>query len=197
MPKHTSPQPRNIAFALALAACVGLGFAPPADAQTAAAAAAPAGAEASTAAEDAFTTAELEKRRPPCALSRRAPGAGAALLRLSDRAGPALALARQEQGCRPEGRTSPASTIKAGTPRSRLWRALAPVVDQLNKDLDATTDLGDAFVNQPDDVAKVIQDLRQRAEKAGSLKTTSEAARHDADAGRPKLCRHLTPPTRV
>jgi hypothetical protein len=48
------------------------------------------------------------------------------------------------------------------------------VIDKLNADLDATTDLGDAFVNQPNDVADVIQELRREAQKAGSLKTTKE-----------------------
>lgn len=48
------------------------------------------------------------------------------------------------------------------------------VVDRLNIDLDATTDLGDAFVNQPDDVAAVIQELRRQAQKAGSLKTSPQ-----------------------
>lgn len=48
------------------------------------------------------------------------------------------------------------------------------VIDRMNADLDATTDLGDAFVNQPDDVAAVIQDLRVRAQKAGSLQSTPQ-----------------------
>ena len=48
------------------------------------------------------------------------------------------------------------------------------VISKLNDDLDATTDLGDAFVNQPKDVADVIQDLRRKAQKAGSLKTTEQ-----------------------
>ena len=48
------------------------------------------------------------------------------------------------------------------------------VLDRMNTELDATTDLGDAFVNQPDDVAAVIQSLRQKAQKAGTLKTTPQ-----------------------
>ena len=45
---------------------------------------------------------------------------------------------------------------------------------QLNENLDWTSDLGDAFVNQPEDVAAVIQDLRAQAEKGGALKTTPQ-----------------------
>ncbi|WP_286198532.1 DUF3300 domain-containing protein [Mesorhizobium sp. BR1-1-16] len=48
------------------------------------------------------------------------------------------------------------------------------IIERLNTDLDATSDLGDAFVNQPDDVAAVIQDLRREAQKAGSLKSTPQ-----------------------
>ena len=48
------------------------------------------------------------------------------------------------------------------------------VIDRMNTDLDATTDLGDAFVNQPDDVAAVIQALRLQAQKAGTLQSTPQ-----------------------
>ncbi|MEJ1934957.1 DUF3300 domain-containing protein, partial [Nostoc sp. NIES-2111] len=48
------------------------------------------------------------------------------------------------------------------------------IIAKLNADLDQTSDLGDAFVNQPDEVAEVIQDLRRRAQAAGSLATTSQ-----------------------
>ncbi|WP_266346912.1 DUF3300 domain-containing protein [Kaistia dalseonensis] len=48
------------------------------------------------------------------------------------------------------------------------------IIAKLNDDLDLTTDLGDAFVNQPEDVASMIQDLRREAQKAGSLKTTKQ-----------------------
>lgn len=48
------------------------------------------------------------------------------------------------------------------------------VIDKLNADLDATTDLGDAFVNQPDDVAAVIQTLRRTAQEVGALKSTPQ-----------------------
>jgi hypothetical protein len=48
------------------------------------------------------------------------------------------------------------------------------IIARLNDDLDMTTDLGDAFVNQPDDVAAMIQELRREAQKAGSLKTTKQ-----------------------
>ena len=64
---------------------------------------------------------------------------------------------------------------------SRDWdpavKALArfpDVIQTMSDDLDWTTDLGDAEVNQPQDVADVIQELRAEAEKTGALKTTPQ-----------------------
>ena len=51
------------------------------------------------------------------------------------------------------------------------------VIKLMSADLDWTTDLGDAEVNQPQDVAEVIQDLRAKAEAAGTLKTTNQSDR--------------------
>jgi Protein of unknown function (DUF3300) len=48
------------------------------------------------------------------------------------------------------------------------------VIKKMSDDLDWTTDLGDAEVNQPQDVAEVIQSLRAKAEAAGTLKTTDQ-----------------------
>ncbi|MFO1149423.1 MAG: DUF3300 domain-containing protein [Alsobacter sp.] len=48
------------------------------------------------------------------------------------------------------------------------------VVKKMNDDLDWTSDLGDAFVYQPDDVANAIQDLRAKAETTGALASTKQ-----------------------
>ena len=48
------------------------------------------------------------------------------------------------------------------------------VVKKMNDDLDWTTDLGDAFVNQPQDVADAIQRLRAKADVTGSLRTNEQ-----------------------
>ncbi len=63
---------------------------------------------------------------------------------------------------------------QAWDPSVKALARFPDLVEKLNADLDATTDLGDAFVNQPDEVALVIQDLRREAQKAGSLKTTKQ-----------------------
>ena len=48
------------------------------------------------------------------------------------------------------------------------------VIKKMSANLDWTTDVGDAFVYQPQDVTNVIQALRLKAETAGTLKTTSQ-----------------------
>ena len=48
------------------------------------------------------------------------------------------------------------------------------IVTKMNDDLSWTTDLGDAFVNQPADVSQMIQTLRAEAEKAGNLKSSAQ-----------------------
>jgi hypothetical protein len=69
------------------------------------------------------------------------------------------------------------------------------VIRVLNADLDATSDLGDAFVNQPNDVASVIQELRRQAQTAGSLKTTDQQqVRTDTQGGRDYIAIESTEP---
>ncbi len=48
------------------------------------------------------------------------------------------------------------------------------IIKMMSADLDWTTDLGDAEVNQPQDVAEVIQELRAKAQQNGALKTTAQ-----------------------
>ena len=60
------------------------------------------------------------------------------------------------------------------------------VIEKMSADLDWTTDLGDAEVNQPQDVAEVIQELRQKAEAAGTLKTTDQQTVETAEAPAPE-----------
>ena len=59
------------------------------------------------------------------------------------------------------------------------------VIKLMSADLDWTTDLGDAEVNQPQDVAEVIQALRAKAEAAGTLKTTDQQAVERVEASAP------------
>jgi hypothetical protein len=60
------------------------------------------------------------------------------------------------------------------------------VIKLMSADLDWTTDLGDAEVNQPQDVAEVIQELRAKAEAAGTLKTTDQQTVERVEASAPQ-----------
>ncbi|QGM45918.1 DUF3300 domain-containing protein [Methylocystis heyeri] len=59
-------------------------------------------------------------------------------------------------------------------PSVKAMARFPEVLRKMNDDLGWTTNLGDAIVNQPQDVANVIQLLRAKAQKAGVLKTTRE-----------------------
>jgi hypothetical protein len=48
------------------------------------------------------------------------------------------------------------------------------VLANMNQNLAWTSELGDAYINQPPDVTQAIQTMRQRAQQAGNLKTTSQ-----------------------
>src|SRR5262249_34992073 len=48
------------------------------------------------------------------------------------------------------------------------------VLDNMNQNLSWTSSLGDAYYNAPQEVLGAIQELRQRAQEAGTLKTTSQ-----------------------
>src|SRR5580700_2617977 len=48
------------------------------------------------------------------------------------------------------------------------------VLANMNQNLAWTSELGDAYVNQQQDVSKAIQVMRQRAKQAGNLKTTAQ-----------------------
>ena len=52
--------------------------------------------------------------------------------------------------------------------------AFPQVLDLMNHDLRWTTDLGNAYYNQPQDVLQTIQVMRQRAEDAGTLESTPQ-----------------------
>ncbi|QFR35192.1 DUF3300 domain-containing protein [Ancylobacter sp. TS-1] len=60
------------------------------------------------------------------------------------------------------------------SPQVKALARFPDVIARLNADLDATSDLGDAFVYQPQDVAATIQELRRLAQQSGALSTTPQ-----------------------
>lgn len=59
-------------------------------------------------------------------------------------------------------------------PSVKALTAFPDVLDMLNHDLQWTTNLGNAYYNQPQDVMQTVQVLRQRAEQAGNLQSTPQ-----------------------
>ena len=83
------------------------------------------------------------------------------------------------QGLRGQGYMSP-EQIAAGAnaqdwdPSVKALTAFPQVLAQMDQALQWTTDLGNAYYNQPQDVMQTIQILRQRAQAAGNLQSTSQ-----------------------
>ena len=61
-----------------------------------------------------------------------------------------------------------------GDPAVKALARFPDVIEKMSADLDWTTDLGDAEVNQPQDVPKSFRSFGQKAEAAGTLKTTDQ-----------------------
>jgi len=61
-------------------------------------------------------------------------------------------------------------------PSVKALTAFPQVLDLMNHDLGWTTDLGNAYYNQPQDVLQTVQVMRQRAQQAGTLQSTPQEA---------------------
>jgi hypothetical protein len=59
-------------------------------------------------------------------------------------------------------------------PAVKALTAFPQVLAMMDQDIQWTTDLGNAYYNQPQDVLQVIQVMRQRAESAGNLQNTPQ-----------------------
>ena len=124
--------------------------------------------------EDKFTRAELEKLLAPIALYP-----DALLAQVLPASAYPLQIVQAQRWLDKNKAAAAKSDFSAADAQSwdpsvKALLRFPTVIKKLNDDLDWTTDLGDAIVNQPRDVADVIQLLRLKAEKAGALKTTKE-----------------------
>jgi hypothetical protein len=61
-------------------------------------------------------------------------------------------------------------------PSVKALTAFPQVLAMMDRDLQWTTDLGNAYYNQPQDVLQIVQVMRQRAENAGTLQNTPQEA---------------------
>src|SRR5579871_4678878 len=145
----------------------------PAPAAPQPAAATPVGAVEAPA-QDRFTQAELEKLLAPIALF---PDALLAQI-LPASAYPAQIVQAQrwldKNGTAVANNDFSAVDTMKWDPSVKALVRFPDAIKKMSANLDWTTDLGDAFVNQPQDVTNTIQDLRLKAQTAGTLKTTPQ-----------------------
>lgn len=81
---------------------------------------------------------------------------------------------RMQGGAPPEQIAAGASAQTSWDPSVKALTAFPQVLDQLAQNLQWTTDLGNAYYNQPQDVMQTIQVMRSRAQAAGNLQTTPQ-----------------------
>lgn len=74
----------------------------------------------------------------------------------------------------PEQIAAGANAQQNWDPSIKALTAFPQVLAMMNRDLQWTTDLGNAYYNQPQDVLQTIQVMRQRAQNAGTLRSTPQ-----------------------
>jgi hypothetical protein len=80
------------------------------------------------------------------------------------------------QGNAPPEQIAAAADAQPWDPSVKALTAFPQVLQQMDGDLAWTTDLGNAYYNQPQDVLQTVQVMRQRAEDAGTLRSTPQEA---------------------
>jgi hypothetical protein len=78
------------------------------------------------------------------------------------------------QGYAPAEQVAYGANAQTWDPSVKALTAFPQVLDLMNHDLQWTTDLGNAYYNQPQDVLQTIQVMRQRAQDAGTLQNTPQ-----------------------
>ena len=80
----------------------------------------------------------------------------------------------QAQGNVPAEQLANAANEQNWDPSVKALVAFPSVLAQMDKNIQWTTDLGNAYYNQPDDVMSSVQAMRSRAQAAGSLHNTPQ-----------------------
>ncbi|MGA3346507.1 MAG: DUF3300 domain-containing protein [Terracidiphilus sp.] len=82
----------------------------------------------------------------------------------------------QSQGYASPDQIAAGADAEAWDPSVKALTAFPQVLAQMDRNLQWTTDLGNAYYNQPQDVLETVQVLRQRAQAAGTLENTPQEA---------------------
>ncbi len=87
---------------------------------------------------------------------------------------------RQTQGYASPDQIAAGADVQNWDPSIKALTAFPRVLAQMYRNLQWTTDLGNAYYNQPQDVLEAVQALRLRAQAAGTLQSTpQQAVRND------------------
>lgn len=81
---------------------------------------------------------------------------------------------RQAQGFAPSEQIAAGADAQNWDPSVKALTAFPQVLAELDRNQRWTTDLGNAYYNQPQDILGVVQELRQRAQAAGNLQNTPQ-----------------------
>jgi hypothetical protein len=87
---------------------------------------------------------------------------------------------RQAQGNAPPEQIAAGAESQDWDPSVKALTAFPTVLAQMDHNLRWTTDLGNAYYNQPQDVMDSIQAMRQKAQAAGQLRSTPQQTVSDA-----------------
>lgn len=83
---------------------------------------------------------------------------------------------RQLQGYAPLDQIAAGADVQPWDPSVKALTAFPQVLAQMHRNLGWTSDLGNAYYNQPPDVLEAVQVMRQRAQAAGNLQSTPQVA---------------------
>jgi hypothetical protein len=81
---------------------------------------------------------------------------------------------RQAQGYAPAEQIAGGADAQNWDPSVKALTAFPQVLAEMDRNMRWTTDLGNAYYNQPQDILEAVQVMRQRAQAAGNLQTTPQ-----------------------
>ena len=85
---------------------------------------------------------------------------------------------RQAQRYDSSDQIAAGADVQNWDPSVKALTAFPQVLAQMDRNLQWTTDLGNAYYNQPQDVLEAVQVMRRRAQQAGNLQSTPQQALH-------------------
>lgn len=85
---------------------------------------------------------------------------------------------RQTQRYASPDKIAAGADVQNWDPSVKALTAFPQVLAQMDRNLQWTTDLGNAYYNQPQDVLEAVQVMRRRAQQAGNLQSTPQQAVH-------------------